>query len=272
MTETFKHGLRRLPQPAKNALKFAGIGLLNTREHFVREPQQAVLLFAHMRSGSTLLHHLLISHPEITGCGERNQVFAGSRDLDRLKLDAYWHSSEFFRVHRFVTDQINHNRLLESEELLNHPLVRPIFLIREPEPSIGSMVCVLGPYYGTTVEQATEHYAERLKALTRYASQIQDPSRAFFLTYSDLVRNTESTLRALQSFLGLSSRLTEEYRLFDFTGSRGDPSPLIMSGRIAGPRAAYQADLDPEVLERLLEQYDSCQVAMKSACSSIHDS
>ena len=271
LLETLKQKLRWLPGPAKDALKLAGIALLKTREHFVREPQRAVLLFAHMRSGSTLLHHLLISHPEIIGRGERNEVFAGSRDLDRLKLDVYLHRGQFFRVHRFVADQINHNRFLKSEALLNHPHVRTIFLIREPQASVASMVRVLGRYYGTNVEQATAYYADRLKTLTRYAGQIQDRSRAFFLTYSDLVLNTEATLRALQSFLGLSTRLTEEYRLFDFTGSQGDPSPHIMSGRILHQRAGYQIDLDRKVLEQLLEAYHNCQVAMRSACSSICD-
>ena len=271
LLETLKQKLRWLPGPAKDALKLAGIALLKTREHFVREPQRAVLLFAHMRSGSTLLHHLLISHPEIIGRGERNEVFAGSRDLDRLKLDVYLHRCQFFRVHRFVADQINHNRFLKSEALLNHPHVRTIFLIREPQASVASMVRVLGRYYGTNVEQATEYYADRLKTLIRYAGQIQDRWRAFFLTYSDWVLNTEATLCGLQSFLGLSTRLTEEYRLFDFTGARGDPSPHIMSGRVSHQRAGYQIDLDRKVLEQLLEVYHNCQVAMRSACSSICD-
>ncbi len=269
MSETFKQKLHRLPRPAKDALKLAGIGLLKTREYFAREPQQVVLLFAHMRSGSTLLHHLLISHPEIIGCGERNQEFAGSRDLDRLKVDVYWRRGQFFRFHRFVADQINHDHLLKSEALLNHPHVHPIFLIREPQASVASMVRVLGRYHGTTVEQATAYYADRLKVLTRYAGQIQDPSRAFFLSYSDLVQDAGASLSGLQSFLGLSTRLSEEYRIFDFTGTRGDPSPVIMSGRILQRHAAHQIDIDPKVLEHLDELYENCQLAMRSACSSI---
>ncbi len=271
MPETPKQPLHRLLRPAKDALKLAGIGLLKTREFIVREPQQVVLLFAHMRSGSTLLHHLLISHPEIIGCGERNQDFADSRDLDRLKLDVHWPRRQFFRFHRFVTDQINHDHLLKSEALLNHPNVHPIFLIRKPQASVASMVHVLGRYHGTTVEQATAYYADRLKVLTRYAGQIQDPSRAFFLSHSDLVQHAGATLGGLQSFLGLSTRLSEEYRIFDFTGSRGDPSPVIMSGRILHQNPEHHIDLDPKVLEHLDELYENCRLAMRSACSSIRD-
>ena len=283
--------MRWLPRPAKDALKLAGIVLLNARERLAVERQQALLVMAHMRSGSTLLHHLLISHPQIIGRGERNEVFANSRDLDRLKLDVHLHQGRLFRVHRFVADQINHDRFLTSEALLNHPHVRPIFLIREPQASIASMVRVLGRHYGTTVEQATEYYADRLKTLTRYAGQIADPSQAFFLTYGDLVLNTEATLRELQSFLGLSTPLTEEYQVFDFTGSRGDPSPQIRSGRIQrqpeghhidpteesqmlGQRRGRQSALDlihRNTLAQLLEAYQNCQAAMRSACSSISD-
>ena len=268
-TETLQAKLRWLPQPAKNAIKSAGSAFLKTREHFVGEPQQAALLFAHMRSGSTLLHHLLISHPEIIGRGERNEKFADSRDLDKLKLDVYLHRGEWFRGHRFVAAQINHNRFLKSEALLNHPRVRPIFLIREPHASVASMVRVLDPHYGTTVEQATDYYADRLNTLRRYAGQIQESSRAIFLTYDDLILNTEATLLALQSFLGLSTRLSEEYRLFDFTGARGDPSPHIMSGRILRQRAEHQIDLDRKVLDRLRKVYADCEVAMRSACTSM---
>lgn len=111
-----------------------------------------------MRSGSTLLHHLLINHPEITGYGERNAVYTSTQDFNRLRVDVYAHQSQMFRQlfqwHRYVADQMNHNHLLASEALLNHPHVCTIFLIREPSVAIASMVNVLGKFYGMTVHEA----------------------------------------------------------------------------------------------------------------------
>jgi len=232
------------------------------------EPSEFVLALAHMRSGSTLLHHLLISHPQMTGCGERNAAYASPRDFGQLILDACWLHRRFFRKHRYFVDQVNHNRFLVSEDLLHHPRVRVIFLIREPETSIASMVDVLGKFYGMTMDEAVEYYTDRLSTLARYAQIMDSPASAFFLTYSDLVGNTNPTLQSLQRFLGLDTGFSENYQVFGFTGRRGDPSENARRGRIVRDIPRRQSNLPPEVLVRTRHLYDDCRRVLEKHCKS----
>jgi hypothetical protein len=48
----------------------------------------ALLLLGHMRSGSTLVLHLLLTNPQIAALGERNVRYALAADLARLALSA----------------------------------------------------------------------------------------------------------------------------------------------------------------------------------------
>lgn len=264
-----KRALGKLPEPIKKALKGVALALLKTRERWTGEAPDAVLLLAHMRSGSTLLMHILLSHPAILGYGERNRPYASARDMDRLTVDACYQRRQFFRSPRYVVDQINHTRFLASEALLNHPRVRTIFLIREPEDSIASMVEVLGRYYGMTLDEAVAYYSERLQALARYAQGIENPARTFFLTYDDLVTETTSSLHGLQAFLSLETALSEDYRRFDFTGRRGDPSTAIESGSILKDKPRRRIELAPEILARTRAAYDDCRAVLAARCESI---
>lgn len=258
---------RRLPVAIKTELKRVLGAFLTARDRYAGGPQTVLLLLAHMRSGSTLLHHLLISHPEITGRGERNATYAGEQDLQRLRVDVYAHRGGLLRCHRYVTDQVNHDRFLAAEGLLNHPGVRTVFLIREPEASIASMARVLGEFYDTSAEEAVAYYGDRLATLARYARLLQTPSPAFFLTYDDLVLHTEPALQGLSAFLGLKSVLSARYRRFEFTGQRGDPSATIHSGRIVPPKRPQGIRLAPEVSSRLQAAFRDCRRALEEHCA-----
>ena len=51
-------------------------GALSAQLRLRGGPTHYVLVLGHMRAGTTLLAHILMSHPAILGCGERNQPTA----------------------------------------------------------------------------------------------------------------------------------------------------------------------------------------------------
>lgn len=263
--------LSRLPAPLKEGVRAAALFTLRARERLLGEDTGIVLVLAHMRSGSTLLTHILLSHPDILGCGERNAVYSSSRDLERLKLDARYRRREYLRRYRYVADQVNHTRFLTNQEVLNDPRVRKIFLVRAPEPSLASMVDVLGHYYGTTLEEAASYYAERLAALADHAEQLRDPETALFLTYDDLVGRTQDTLGALADFLGLAEPLSERYRRFDFTGRRGDPAEHIHAGRVLRAKPPRRVPLPAGLLAEARQRYDDCVATLAARCRAIDE-
>lgn len=229
--------------------------------------QQYVFVLAHMRSGSSLLLHLLASHAAIAGCGERNTLYRGQFDLDRLALKTRLYNRCVFRPPQYVADQINHNNLVESPDLLRNPRLKCVFLLREPAGAISSMLDVLQEHYGTQYEEAATYYRERLGTLVEYASVAGE--RSFVLTYGDLTGRTEETLSSLRRFLELETPLTPAYRIFDFTGKSGDPSPTIREGRIVENRRVTDHRIPAAELGELQQLFENSVRALKARCTSM---
>lgn len=259
----------RIPRWIRRQLRRAALAYLERREVRRSEPPRVVWLLGHMRSGSTLLMHLLSSHPQVLGAGERNSTYTSTADLRRLAVDAAYLRRKLLRRYDWVVDQINHSRFLAAEELLDHSQVHRVFLVREPLASLASMVEVLGPLYGMTVQDAVDYYLERLPALASYARRAGDESRSFFLTYDDLVTRPAVALPLLSGFLRLRTPLSERYRCFDFTGQRGDPSPRIASGRILGHRLRQPLELEPEVEAAVREAHARCIRTLGAHCRGL---
>ena len=202
------------------------------REHARPRPRKVVLILSHMRSGSSLLLHLLLQHPTVAGAGERNQPIREPRDLDRLAADAYIAQRRWVRRADIFVDQINHDRFLDRPAILEHPDVRTIVLFRRPEPSLASMVAVLGRHYEFDRAAAEAYYLERLDGLTRLVSALPLGS-AIALGYEALVDDTKPALRCLERYLDLEPPgLESRYPTHRFTGGAGDPSDVIRQGRV----------------------------------------
>jgi hypothetical protein len=216
----------------------------------------------HMRCGSTLLMHILLTSPEFIGCGERNAPYQSAVDLDKLELAARSQMRAPFRRARYVVDQINHDKFTPNENLLRSQRVRCIFLIRDPEHTIQSILHLTKEFYQTwPASRAVDHYVSRLQTLAAYAVALQGQS--FSVTYEDLVDRTPAALQRLKEFLHLESELREEYALQPFTGRRGDPSENISSGRVLHERPPKQPFKIPEEeIQRAVAAYRVCLDAL----------
>lgn len=218
----------RLPGPRHCAFLLARA----TLRSLGARPATAVLIMGHMRAGSTLLTHVLLGHPDLIGCGERNAAYRSTTDLDKLEIASRMHRRAGLRRVRYAVDQVNHDLLTPEPGLLADERVRCIFLIRDPDPTIRSILELTRRYYEPWSEaRAEDYYVSRLGTLARHADII-GRDRLVALTYGELVTQTQSALRRIESFLGLESPLHERYALQKFTGVRGDPAEKILSGRI----------------------------------------
>jgi hypothetical protein len=236
----------------------AARGLLRV---FRPERPRAVFIIGHMRSGSTLLLHILLTTPEIIACGERNAPYDSPADLDKLEIFARMAQRAPLRPVRFAADQINHDHLTPSAGLLRSERVRCLFIVREPDETIRSILALTRTYYTPwSARRAVDYYCSRLETLAGCAAAGM-PFEA--VTYSDLVDNTSATLRRIESFLGLERRLSESYTVQRFTGERGDPSNRIFRGTIVRERAAASCEIPKEELERARQAYARCAAALK---------
>jgi hypothetical protein len=238
--------------------------MLVWRSRLTGHPAQPVIwLLSHMRAGSTLLLHLLLTHPQIASNGERNQTYTSVLDLERLVADVRITTRCFWQPYRYVADQINHSRFTPNLALLNHPRVRVIFMVRKPAAALASLVQLTQnspePW---PIKRAADYYSERLAALAQFGQTIHLPNQALFLTYEELIAQPTVKLARLQRFLALENGFATAYPLQRFTGQRGDPSPKIRLGQIVQP-SPQEMELSPTLQKQVESAHDTCVKALQ---------
>ncbi len=245
-----------------------GAGVVRNLPLMLRHPsvlfgqREYVLVLSHMRSYSTLLAHLLGSHPEIAGYAEMNLTYARRRDLLHLRAEVA-RSIDGRLNGRLVLDKVLHDHHLIAPAVLEDPAVHPIFLVRRPADTLSSIMkmnerlpdMVLYP----GAEGATAYYVDRLATLEQLARE--RASRAFVLRSEDLVEHPEETLAQLGGFLRLETSIEETYSTFPLTGvpGKGDFSESIQQGRIRRPETGSTGPtLRSDLLKAAEDAYARC--------------
>lgn len=227
-----------------------------------------VLILSHMRSYSTLLAHLLGSHPEISGYAEAHVSLTRPRDLLRLRGEVASTLDGHLRG-RLVLDKLLHNHLAVGPEILNSSAVYPVFLVRRPAETLRSILRMnerlpdKTPY--RSMEDVTAYYVSRLAALERIGRAREEA--AFVVRGEQLVNEPEPTLAALTRFLDLETPIATTYSTFPLTGvaGKGDYSDTIRLGRIVARSGETAApDLDPKLLALAEDAYASCLESLES--------
>jgi hypothetical protein len=213
-----------------------------------------------MRSGSTLLAHILASHPEIAGAGETHIVYNTPSDLPKLVLRTCELLHRPILREQYMVDQINHPYVTD-DVLLSNRLHRCVILIREPAATLKSTMKLLA----CDEKEALTQYASRLAALTRYGMRLKQ--RAMLLQYDDLVDRSAETLTVLTAFLGLHSPLTPNYATHRMTArveGFGDPSSNIKAGRVIRTQGHTDVTLSDEILVTARAAWKDCQAQLQS--------
>lgn len=216
--------------------------------------ERYLFVLAHPRSGSTVVSHVLQTHPDIVGFGEHHEGYETQSDLEALATRNAFFDRSPATTRRYTMDKIvwNHHDL--SDTVLQDPATRFLFLAREPEATLESYRRMFADM--TTDERRCDSYENRLTGMIDLAERIGDTSRMRFVTYEDLTQRTEPTLAELTDFLELEVPLSENYDLNSKSGSQswGDPSEHIKAGKIISvDREATVIDID--VLDRANKVY-----------------
>ena len=222
-----------------------------------------LIVYGHMRSGSSLLVHILNTNEEIIGYGETHFRYSEPRDFAVNAFDILRTFSRFRLRERYVLDKVLVRRLGPSPELLLSRSTKLILLARRPEDALPSILN-LGLSKQSTPGKALSNYAERLDDIVAVASALP-PSRWTFVRYEDLVDSPQNTLQRLSGFLDLSRPLSREYDLMWSTGRRhiGDPSPVIETGRIVDVPSRYDRVVPESVIGEGRKRFDACVATLE---------
>jgi hypothetical protein len=243
-----------------------------------------LLIVAHARSYSTLLCHILGSHPQICGYSEAMIPYETAVDLIRLNGEVS-RAGNYRGDCEYVVDKLLFDNFGVSDVVLRIPRVTPLLIIREPESAIASLVRMrtreyeqgIADWTGGVIDRArnTElaavYYISRLGTLRVMAARLEAMGkRGLFLTAESLMADTAATFRWLERELELSEPLREEYRLFPNTGAvgSGDTSATIRSGRIIRDRDDREEAPIPiprDLLDRARQAYEECLAAFRAS-------
>lgn len=217
-----------------------------------------LFVLGHMRSGSSLLVHILNSNPKILGYGETPIRYSGRRSFVELHDDVCdqfeAHGEPPGQYYRYVMDKILWPHIYNDDLLRQVPL-SIIVIVRSPEAALPSILS-LNIEETRTPKEALSYYVERLERVQKIL-KVHDSSFAF-ATYEDLTERTDETLRTVSEYLTLDEMLTPTYDTMWSTGEPGigDPSQNIKEGRIRSTKtSSYNVDLDPGIIGRAREQY-----------------
>jgi hypothetical protein len=211
-----------------------------------------VFVLAHVRSGSSLLAHVLASHPDFVGAGESNIPYRTPADFPMLILRTCWLLRQPVLHGKYIVDQINHDSKLTDEVLCSQLLHKCVILIRAPESALKSIMNLFSCEEGV----ALESYVNRLNTLARYGMLLRD--RALLVEYDDLVDHTEEILAALTRFFGMERAFTSNYNTHHATGRAGDPSDNIRSGRIIRTKG-HEYSISAETLNTASHAFRQCR-------------
>jgi hypothetical protein len=238
-----------------------------------------LLILSHARSYSTLLCHILGSHRQVAGYAETMLPYETAVDLYRLNAKAC-EAGNYRNDCEYVLDKVLYDWLGVSDKVLGLSRVIPIFVVREPGPSIASLTRMRIREYEqgihdwqekndlrATADRAAAYYTSRLETLQTTCARLEAlGGRGLFLPAERLLDDTAEALRFLEGTLNLDGPLGESYTIFERTGrpGTGDTSATIRAGRIVRDSSEPgEIPIRADLLERARDAYAACMESLR---------
>jgi hypothetical protein len=244
----------------RNSLPLAKFLLTQPRLALGR--REYIFLISHMRSYSSLLGHLLGSHPEIDGYFEIPVNYTRAADFLRARQYIYA-AARGKSGGRYLFDKKLHNRWDPPERFFGRAGFHFLFVLRQPEASVRSIFSMRNHLrawgHDESPAGAAEYYIDRLATIARLAGLAG--GRGAFLPAERIVDDAPGALSGLAGWLGLASPLEPRYNRFALTGmpGRGDPSEVIRRGEIVREGEKYaNIVIPPDLLAAAQRAYDAC--------------
>jgi len=219
--------------------------------------KQYIFLLSHMRANTSLISHILGSHPQINGYYEMHQSYLGENDIEQ-QLHSYASNHEIKKNSSYFFDKILHNKYHLLLENLSAKEINILVSIRSAEQSIKSIVNLFQKkdtvHTYANPKNATKYYIERIAALAEFCQRYKG---SYHYYDAELIRiKPKESLKRIQTWLSLETPLTEQYQIFSHTGQarKGDSSDNIKTGKIIAGQTEYN---NIEIASHLLQKAEA---------------
>ena len=223
-----------------------------------------------MRSRSSVLSHVLGSNPEVCGYRELHRRYFAFRHIISMR-SILFEELRCSLEKKYLLDKILHNSYFVSEELIEKIKPKIIFLLREPDSSIKSIINLgetTNAHWYKSPSWAVEYYCSRLAYMEEFSKKIA--GAYLFIESDDLVDQTDRVLNDLSGWLDLQTPLKKQYSFFKKTGlpGAGDSSPYIRSGVIEKTPGYPHISIPSESLRKSYHYYQKCRKRLAQGCLS----
>ncbi len=165
----------------------------------IRNKQLKMLfIVTHRRSGSSLLQHMLLSHPQITGLKENHHEYNRPSDIEEVAFRVY-SRGKIKGKEKFISDILVHKRDMPDPAAFKS--ARFIFFIREPH-SVLKEIQDMNVYYLDHPDEVFKMYVDSLHYIEKVSKLVPLEHWEFF-TYKDMMTETGVTRKAIEEFLAL---------------------------------------------------------------------
>ncbi|MBT5230520.1 MAG: hypothetical protein HOM11_09625 [Methylococcales bacterium] len=233
-----------------------------------------VFLVSHMRANTSLIGHILGSHPHINGYYELHLGYKSVSDLSR-QAEMYSAKEPLKPEGKYLFDKLLHNDYDLLLEEFDPGLIKTIVSIRPAEQSIKSILCLFAakkevhPYAKPIA--AVNYYIERLLEMARFCELY--PGQYYYYDANIIRDNPRGLLPKIQQWLGLKTAFSEEYQLFSQTGQArvGDSSDNMHAGKIIKAQTNYdKIVIDPHLLQQAISvECDARKVMLEHARDAV---
>lgn len=234
--------------------------------------KKIILIHAHMRSGSSLLLNLLNNSPETLGRGELSRAYRDMMDFTELIRLVNGSYDKIWGAEKYIVDKIVEPNMV-YESVINSNFIYNIFLIRNPESTLPSLVKfpTLVNEPPMKIDDACVQYVERLYSITELARKaVKD--RSLFVTYDQMVSHTDRVFGKLEGILELENKLKENYTSTKSKSKvyKGDPSGNTESGRILrNKNDRYDVPIPEHIMKKTNAAYCETKTELKKWCQNI---
>ena len=203
-------------------------------------PKRHLFFLSHMRAYSSLLGHIMGSHPEICGYYEMHIGYHSWKSLVRQKL-LYFQDEALKPELQLMFDKVLHSDHYVAPELLDRGNVHALFALRNPEQAIPSILELYAKedagHAFNDAAYATRYYIERAETLAQTATAMRNDY--VYIDAESITQRTDDCLGLLSDWLNLRTPLDSNYEVQKKTaqGRYGDTSDRLRSGGIHAAKA-----------------------------------
>ncbi len=243
----------------------------NTSPLFTATEFKRIFLISHMRANTSLISHILGSHPQISGYYEMHLSYTSKQDFQKQEALLFKNSDLKNKIKqaatvsntRYLFDKLLHNKyelmpenlVSQSKDNNSSEQIKILVSIRPAEQTIKSIINLFRhkkePHPYAEPINAIEYYLQRIKNMAQFCEKYKN---RYYYYDADLIRkDSENSLNCLQTWLSLETPLSEHYQVFSMTGRArmGDSSDNMTKGHIVKQQSDYDTI---ELPNKLLQQ------------------